>query len=190
MPVHLQSLLGKKEIRRFLDGLDSRMARAKAMRLSVIAQTFFAFLNDVQNERIRFRHGDNTQCPNNIRQIACVLDTFWFDTAMKENLSPATLALRLPSFLQDAGLQVNDGRPVEQEKRHAEVVDVPVPQTQTEEMKRHVASSPLKPLKSSYGRKHYALLVSTFYKPSMPEKYQIFVGIPIDFVRGCQTDYF
>ena len=48
VPHHLQSLLGKKEIRRSLDGLDSRMARSKAMRLSVIAQTFFAFLDDVQ----------------------------------------------------------------------------------------------------------------------------------------------
>ena len=69
VPHHLQSLLGKKEIRRSLDGLDSRMARSKAMRLSVIAQTFFAFLDDVQDGRIRFAHGDISQCTENIRKI-------------------------------------------------------------------------------------------------------------------------
>lgn len=148
VPLHLQSLLGKKEIRRSLDGLDSRMARSKAMRLSVIAQTFFAFWDDVQDGRIRLPYVNHAQYTENIRQIACDLDTFWFDTAMKENLSPAALVLRLPSFLQDAGLQANNAVPVEQENRHAEVAGVLVPQTQTEEMKRHVASSPLKPLKS------------------------------------------
>ena len=41
VPHHLQSLLGKKEIRRSLDGLDSRMARSKAMRLSVMHNLYF-----------------------------------------------------------------------------------------------------------------------------------------------------
>lgn len=103
VPVHLQSLLGKKEIRRSLDGLDSRMARTKAIRLSVIAQMFFAFLDDMQQERIRLPHENSAQYAEKIRQISCSLDTAWFDAAVNENLSPAALALRLPSFLRDAG---------------------------------------------------------------------------------------
>ncbi len=140
VPLHLQSLLGKKEIRRSLDGLDSRMARSKAMRLSVIAQTFFAFLDDVQQERIRFKHENNTQYTENIKQIVYRLDTVWFDTAMKENLSPASLVLRLPSFLQGAWGQTNNIMPVDHGVRHSEELDVSSPQAQ--------ASSATMPTKS------------------------------------------
>ena len=40
-PNHLQSLIGQREIRRSLNGLDSRSARTKALRLSLAAQHFF-----------------------------------------------------------------------------------------------------------------------------------------------------
>ena len=114
VPHHLQSLLGKKEIRRSLDGMNSRMARVKAMQLSVIAQTFFAFLDDLHCKRIRLMQEDTIQYAENIRKISSSLDTFWFDTALRENLSPAALVLRLPSFLKDAGLGIDDVSPSEQ----------------------------------------------------------------------------
>ena len=101
VPHHLQSLLGKTEIRRSLDGLDSRTARSEAMRLSVIAQTFFAFLDDLQDGRIHFTQKDNTQHTENTHKFISMLDTFWFDTAMREKLSPAALVLRLPTFLRE-----------------------------------------------------------------------------------------
>ena len=47
VPNHLQSLLGKCEIRRSLNGLDSRTARSKALRLSLVAQHFFALSEDL-----------------------------------------------------------------------------------------------------------------------------------------------
>ena len=53
VPNHLQSLLGKCEIRRSLNGLDSRTARSKALRLSLVAQHFFALSEDLVEERIR-----------------------------------------------------------------------------------------------------------------------------------------
>lgn len=114
VPHHLQSLLGKKEIRRSLDGMNSRMARVKAMQLSIIAQTFFAFLDDLHCKRIRLMQEDTIQYVENIRKISSSLDTFWFDTALRENLSPAALVLRLPSFLKDAGLGIDDVSPSEQ----------------------------------------------------------------------------
>lgn len=40
VPNHLQSLIGKREIRRSLNGLDSRTARTKALRLAC-CPTFF-----------------------------------------------------------------------------------------------------------------------------------------------------
>lgn len=141
VPHHLQSLLGKKEIRRSLDGLDSRMARSKAMRLSVIAQTFFAFLDDVQDGRIRFAHGDISQCTENIRKIAHNLDTFWFDAAMRENLSPAALVLRLPSFLKGTGWETEDSCPSEQKKRGIETPEVSTLYAQFEGVKRSEALS-------------------------------------------------
>ena len=52
VPNHLQSLLGKCEIRRSLNGLDSRTARSKALRLSLVAQHFFALSEDLVEERI------------------------------------------------------------------------------------------------------------------------------------------
>ena len=48
VPFHLRSLIGKTEIRRSLDGLSSREARTKASRLSVVAQTFFEVVEDIQ----------------------------------------------------------------------------------------------------------------------------------------------
>ena len=52
VPNHLQSLIGKREIRRSLNGLDSRTARTKALRLSLAAQHFFALADDFAHERI------------------------------------------------------------------------------------------------------------------------------------------
>ena len=49
---HLQSQIGKREIRRSLNGLDSRTARTKALRLSLAAQHFFALADDLAHERI------------------------------------------------------------------------------------------------------------------------------------------
>ena len=40
VPNYLQSLIGQREIRRSLNGLDSRTARTKALRLSLAAQHF------------------------------------------------------------------------------------------------------------------------------------------------------
>ena len=94
--------------------MNSRMARVKAMQLSVIAQTFFAFLDDLHCKRIRLMQEDTIQYAENIRKISSSLDTFWFDTALRENLSPAALVLRLPSFLKDAGLGIDDVSPSEQ----------------------------------------------------------------------------
>ena len=52
VPNYLQSLIGKREIRRSLNGLDSRTARTKALRLSLAAQHFFALADDLAHERI------------------------------------------------------------------------------------------------------------------------------------------
>ena len=52
VPNHLQSLIGKREIRRSLNGLDSRTVRTKALRLSLAAQHFFALADDFAHERI------------------------------------------------------------------------------------------------------------------------------------------
>ncbi|WP_374044370.1 DUF6538 domain-containing protein, partial [uncultured Bilophila sp.] len=51
VPNHLQSLIGKREIRRSLNGLDSRTARSKALRLSLAAQHFFALAEDLIEKR-------------------------------------------------------------------------------------------------------------------------------------------
>lgn len=56
---HLQSQIGKREIRRSLNGLDSRTARTKALRLSLAAQHFFALADDLAHERI---HSAQEKC--------------------------------------------------------------------------------------------------------------------------------
>lgn len=101
VPNHLQSLLGKCEIRRSLNGLDSRTARSKALRFSLVAQHFFALSEDLVKERIH-------SVQDNISQYFCItkeniksVGIFLFDSTLKKDLSPASLTLLLPSFLRE-----------------------------------------------------------------------------------------
>ena len=100
VPNHLQSLLGKCEIRRSLNGLDSRTARSKALRLSLVAQHFFALSEDLVEERIHSVQDISQKfgiTKENIKSVG----TFLFDSTLKKDLSPASLTLLLPSFLRE-----------------------------------------------------------------------------------------
>lgn len=103
VPNHLRSLLGKTEIRRSLDGMKSRTARFKAVRLSVAAQTFFALVEEIQSGRIQLVHGTSVQHAEFLSGFVRKLDTFWFTAACEEDLSPAALTLSLPKFMKEAG---------------------------------------------------------------------------------------
>ena len=106
---HLRSLLGKTEIRRSLDGMKSRTARSKAVRLSVAAQTFFALVEEIQSGRIQLVHGTSMQHAEFLSGFVRKLDTFWFTAACEEDLSPAALTLSLPKFMKEAGAGLETG---------------------------------------------------------------------------------
>jgi len=101
VPNHLQSLLGKCEIRRSLNGLDSRTARSKALRLSLVAQHFFALSEDMVEERIHSVQDNISQQFGITKENIKSVGTFLFDSTLKKDLSPASLTLLLPSFLRE-----------------------------------------------------------------------------------------
>ena len=101
VPNHLQSLLGKCEIRRSLNGLDSRTARSKALRLSLVAQHFFALSEDLVEERIHSVRDNISQQFGITKENIKSVGTFLFDSTLKKDLSPASLTLLLPSFLRE-----------------------------------------------------------------------------------------
>lgn len=101
VPNHLQSLLGKCEIRRSLNGLDSRTARSKALRLSLVAQHFFALSEDLVEERIHSVQDNISQQFGITKENIKSVGTFLFDSTLKKDLSPASLTLLLPSFLRE-----------------------------------------------------------------------------------------
>ena len=101
VPNHLQSLIGKREIRRSLNGLDSRTARTKALRLSLAAQHFFALADDLAHERIRSAQEKSVQSFGITKENIKSVGTFLFDSTLKKDLSPASLTLLLPSFLRE-----------------------------------------------------------------------------------------
>ena len=101
VPNHLQSLIGKREIRRSLNGLDSRSARTKALRLSLAAQHFFALADDFAHERIHSVEEETIQLFGITRENIKSVGTFLFDSTLKKDLSPASLTLLLPSFLRE-----------------------------------------------------------------------------------------
>ena len=101
VPNHLQSLIGKREIRRSLNGLDSRTARTKALRLSLAAQHFFALADDLAHERIHSVQEETIQSFGITRENIKSVGTFLFDSTLKKDLSPASLTLLLPSFLRE-----------------------------------------------------------------------------------------
>jgi len=105
VPDNLRFLIGKKEIRRSLDGLDSRTARARAVRLSLVAHSFFALVEDIQKGRIRFYPQNNSQSFEIIKEKIRKLDTVWFNLAQEQGISPATLILRLPELLKSLDLE-------------------------------------------------------------------------------------
>ena len=98
---HLQSLIGQREIRRSLNGLDSRSARTKALRLSLAAQHFFALADDLAHERIHSVQEETIQSFGITRENIKSVGTFLFDSTLKKDLSPASLTLLLPSFLRE-----------------------------------------------------------------------------------------
>ncbi len=101
VPNHLQSLIGKREIRRSLNGLDSRTARTKALRLSLAAQHFFALADDLAHERIHSAQEKTVQSSGITKENIKFVGTFLFDSTLKKDLSPASLTLLLPSFLRE-----------------------------------------------------------------------------------------
>lgn len=101
VPNHLQSLIGKREIRRSLNGLDSRTARTKALRLSLAAQHFFALADDLAHERIHCAQEKAVQSFGITKENIKFVGTFLFDSTLKKDLSPASLTLLLPSFLRE-----------------------------------------------------------------------------------------
>jgi integrase len=101
VPNHLQSLIGKREIRRSLNGLDSRSARTKALRLSLAAQHFFALADDLAHERIHSVQEKAIQLSGITKENIKSVGTFLFDSTLKKDLSPASLTLLLPSFLRE-----------------------------------------------------------------------------------------
>ena len=101
VPNHLQSLIGKCEIRRSLNGLDSRTARSKALRLSLVAQHFFALSEDLVEKRIHSVQDNISQQFGITKENIKSVGTFLFDSTLKKNLSPTSLTLLLPSFLRE-----------------------------------------------------------------------------------------
>ena len=101
VPNHLQSLIGKREIRRSLNGLDSRTARTKALRLSLVAQHLFALADDLAHERIHSVQEKCIQLFGITKENIKFVGTFLFDSTLKKDLSPASLTLLLPSFLRE-----------------------------------------------------------------------------------------
>ena len=101
VPNHLQSLIGKREIRRSLNGLDSRTARTKALRLSLAAQHFFALADDLAHERIHCAQEKTVQSFGITKENIKSVGTFLFDSILEKDLSPASLTLLLPSFLRE-----------------------------------------------------------------------------------------
>ncbi len=101
VPNHLQSLLGKCEIRRSLNGLDSRTARSKALRLSLVAQHFFALSEDLVEKRIHSAQDNISQQFGITKENIKSVGTFLLDSTLKKDLSPASLTLLLPSFLRE-----------------------------------------------------------------------------------------
>ena len=101
VPNHLQSLIGKREIRRSLNGLDSRSARTKALRLSLAAQHFFALADDLAHERIHSVQEKAIQLSGITKENIKSVGTFLFASTLKKDLSPASLTLLLPSFLRE-----------------------------------------------------------------------------------------
>ena len=96
VPNHLQSLIGQREIRRSLNGLDSRTARSKALRLSLVAQHFFALSEDLVEERIHSVQDNISQQFGITKENIKSVGTFLFDSTLKKDLS-----LLLPSFLRE-----------------------------------------------------------------------------------------
>ena len=84
VPNHLQSLLGKCEIRRSLNGLDSRTARSKALRLSLVAQHFFALSEDLVEERIHSVQDNISQQFGITKENIKSVGTFLFDSTLKK----------------------------------------------------------------------------------------------------------
>ncbi len=101
VPNYLQSLIGQREIRRSLNGLDSRTARTKALRLSLAAQHFFALADDLAHERIHSVQEKTIQSFGITKENIKSVGTFLFDSTLKKDLSPASLTLLLPSFLRE-----------------------------------------------------------------------------------------
>ena len=101
VPNHLQSLIGKCEIRRSLNGLDSRTARSKALRLSLVAQHFFALSEDLVEKRIHSVQDNISQQFGITKENIKSVGTFLFDSTLKKDLSPTSLTLLLPSFLRE-----------------------------------------------------------------------------------------
>ena len=101
VPHHLQSLIGKCEIRRSLNGLDSRTARSKALRLLLVAQHFFALSEDLVEKRIHSVQDNISQQFGITKENIKSVGTFLFDSTLKKNLSPTSLTLLLPSFLRE-----------------------------------------------------------------------------------------
>ena len=94
-------MIGKREIRRSLNGLDSRSARTKALRLSLAAQYFFALSDDLAHERIHSVQEKAIQLSGITKENIKSVGTFLFDSTLKKDLSPASLTLLLPSFLRE-----------------------------------------------------------------------------------------
>ena len=101
VPNHLQSLIGKREIRRSLNGLDSRTAHTKALRLSLVAQHLFALADDLAHERIHSALEKGIQSFGITKENIKSVGTFLFDSTQEKDLSPASLTLLLPSFLRE-----------------------------------------------------------------------------------------
>ena len=89
VPNHLQSLLGKCEIRRSLNGLDSRTARSKALRLSLVAQHFFALSEDLVEERIHSVQDNISQQFGITKENIKSVGTFLFNSTLKKHAAGA-----------------------------------------------------------------------------------------------------
>lgn len=105
VPNHLRFFIGKREIRRSLDGLDSRAAHTMAARLSLVAHSFFAMVEDIQKGRIHFYPQDKSQSLEIIKEKIKKLDTVWFSLAQDQGFSPAALILHLPELLKSLDME-------------------------------------------------------------------------------------
>ena len=103
VPNHLQSLIGKREIRRSLNGLDSRSARTKRCGSRLLPNIFFAWLMILpMNGYIPCRKKLFNYLVSQKKNIKSV-GTFLFDSTLEKDLSPASLTLLLPTFFEGAG---------------------------------------------------------------------------------------